>query len=80
MNNILYNNMTILHSSNRLHSAITEVPMVAFRRPKNLGDILVRAKLPPGTVQTQPPTDILAVTNVPVPNAKRVCTLSPHLR
>ncbi len=59
LSSILNNNMNILHSSNRLCSAIPEPPMVAFRRPKNLGDILVRAKLPPGTCQTPPITEIL---------------------
>ena len=38
--------MTILHSSGRLRSAIAEPPLIAFRRPRNLGDILVRARLP----------------------------------
>ena len=34
----------VLHSSQTCRNAITEVPMVAFRRPKCLSDHLVRAK------------------------------------
>ena len=34
----------VLHSSQRCRDAITEVPIVAFRRPKCLSDYLVRAK------------------------------------
>ena len=34
----------VLHSSQRCRNAITEVPMVAFRRPKCLSDYLVGAK------------------------------------
>ena len=77
---ILNNNMPILHSSSRLHSAITEVPMVAFRRPKNLGDILVRAKLPPGTVQTQPPTDILGCHKCTRSKCKTCLHIKPSLK
>ena len=34
----------VLHSSQRCRNAITEVPMVAFKRPKCLSDYLIRAK------------------------------------
>ena len=51
----------ILHCSERRRNAITETPMMAFRRPKNLGDYLVHVKLKPSqkdkmqkrTVQSQ---------------------------
>ena len=46
LSSIVNDNMTILHSSGRLRSAIPEPPLIAFRRPRNLGDILVRARLP----------------------------------
>ena len=39
----------VLHSSQRCKNAIKEVPMMAYRRPKNLQDHLVRAKLCPRT-------------------------------
>ena len=42
---ILRKYFPILHSSKRCSSAIPECPMVAFRRPKNLRDILVKAKI-----------------------------------
>ena len=35
----------ILESSERCKNAITSVPFVAFRKPKSLGDYLVRAKV-----------------------------------
>ena len=43
---IVNDNMTILHSCYRLRSAIPEPPLIYFRRPRNLSDILVRARLP----------------------------------
>ena len=43
LSSIVNDNMTILHSSG---SAIPKLPLIAFRRPRNLGDILVRARLP----------------------------------
>ena len=36
-----------LHYSERCKQAITDVPMMAFHRPKSLQDYLVRAKLRP---------------------------------
>ena len=51
--NILKKHLPILHASNRLRDAVPNTPMVAFRRPKNLRDLLVRAELknsgPPST-------------------------------
>ena len=46
LSSIVNDTMTILHSSGKLRSAIPEPPLIAFRRPRNLGDILVRARLP----------------------------------
>ena len=37
----------LLQLSNRCNQAVPHVPMMAFRRPKNLQDYLVRAKLRP---------------------------------
>ena len=49
----------LLHCSDKCRKAVKEIPMMAFRRPKSLGDYLVHAKLqstrsedkPGGTVQ-----------------------------
>ena len=43
LSSIVNDNMTILDSSGRLRSAIPEPHLIAFRRPRNLGDILVQA-------------------------------------
>ena len=47
--NILHTFSPILHSSARCKSAIPETPIVSFRRPKNIKDILVRSTVPPLT-------------------------------
>ena len=47
---ILHKYLPILHSSNRCKEAIPHCPIVSFRRPKNLKDILVRSKV----IQNQP--------------------------
>ena len=51
--NILKKHLPILHASDRLRDAVPDPPMVAFRRPKNLRDLLVWAELknsgPPST-------------------------------
>ena len=39
--------MSQKHQQNRCNQAVPQVPMMAFRRPKNLQDYLVRAKLRP---------------------------------
>ena len=39
----------LLHCSEKCRKAIKDVPFMAFRRPKSLGDYLVRAKLRPST-------------------------------
>ena len=39
----------LLHCSEKCRKAIKDVPFVAFRRPKSLGDYLVYAKLRPST-------------------------------
>ena len=41
----------ILHASERLKKAIPSPPIIAFRRPKNLRDLLVRATLKPSAPQ-----------------------------
>ena len=51
--NILKKHLPILHASDRLRDAVPNPPMVAFRRPKNQRDLLIRAELknsgPPST-------------------------------
>ena len=39
----------LLHRSEKCNKAIKDVPFMAFRRPKSLGDYLVHAKLRPST-------------------------------
>ena len=57
---ILRDFQPLLHCSDKCRKAVKDVPMVAFRRPKSLGDYLVHSKLkplrsqgckPPGTVK-----------------------------
>ena len=46
--------LPILHASNHLKQAIPELPIVAYRRPKNLRDLLVSAELKtPDSCQAQ---------------------------
>ena len=47
LNHIVRDHLQTLHISNRLKEAIPEAPITAYRRPKNLGDLLVRAVLKP---------------------------------
>ena len=44
---ITKNFLPVLHASSHLKKAIPEQPVVAFKRPKNLRDFLVHAKLKP---------------------------------
>ena len=44
---IIKNNFPVLHASNHLKKAIPEHPFVAYRRPKNLRDLLISSKLKP---------------------------------
>ena len=44
---IIKNNFPVLHASNHLKKAIPERPFVAYRRPKNLRDLLIISKLKP---------------------------------
>ena len=48
-------NHHILHTSDRLQRAIPEEPMIAFRRPPNLRNLLVRAEIPPTNDSSIPP-------------------------
>ena len=51
---ITQKNLPILHASHRLKKAIPEPPIMAYRRPKNLRDLLVSAELKsPDRYQTQ---------------------------
>ena len=47
-------NHHILHTSDRLAEAIPNSPVLAFRRPRNLRDLIVRAEVPP--LDSSPPT------------------------
>ena len=44
---ITRDNIPVLHASQRLKNAIPESPIVAYRRPKNLRDLLVSSHLKP---------------------------------
>ena len=44
---ITTDNHHILHTSDRLASAVPDTPLLAYRRPRNLRDLIVRAKVPP---------------------------------
>ena len=45
LSKITKKHLNVLHTSPRLRQAIPNLPLIAFRRPKNLRDLLVRAKL-----------------------------------
>ena len=49
----LRKHLNVLHISDRLKAAIPDPPIVAFRRPHNLRDLLVRAKLKRTNTPTQ---------------------------
>ena len=55
LSRITRKHLPILHTSSRLKKAIPDPPIVAFRRPKNIRDLLVRAKLNPPA----PPTNAM---------------------
>lgn len=42
---IVYKHLPVLHRSERLKKAFEQAPLVAFRRDRNIGDILVHGKL-----------------------------------
>ena len=45
LNSILRKNLPILHTNERMAELFKDPPMAAFRRPRNLKDMVVRAKL-----------------------------------
>ena len=49
LRSITTDNHHILHTSDRLQRAVPDVPILAYRRPPNLRDMLVRAEVPPLT-------------------------------
>ena len=49
LHNITNDNNRILHTSDCLQRAVPETPVLAYRRPRNLRDLIVRAKVPPLT-------------------------------
>ena len=51
---IIHKHSNVLHSSGRCKNVFTNLPLVAYRRCKNISDILVRAKLPEPTNTDQP--------------------------
>ena len=50
---ITNDNHHILHTSDRLASAVPETPVLAYRRPRNLRDLIVRAEVP--SLDSSPP-------------------------
>ena len=46
---IIHKHSNVLYSSSRCKNVFTNLPLVAYRRCKNISDILVRAKLPEPT-------------------------------
>ena len=52
---IISTNHHILHTSDRLQRAIPEEPIIAFRWPPSLRDLLVRAEVPPTNDSSIPP-------------------------
>ena len=55
LSRIARKHLPILHTSSKLKEAIPDPPIIAFRRPKNIKDLLVRAKLNPPS----PPTNAI---------------------
>ncbi|XP_041453719.1 uncharacterized protein LOC121406911 [Lytechinus variegatus] len=51
---ILCDNHHILHTSDRLQQAVPDTPLLAYRRPPNLRDLIVRAELPSLTNHSSP--------------------------
>ena len=56
LRNTTNDNHHILHTSDRLQRAVHETPVLAYRRPRNLRDLILRAKVPPLTDVNSPPT------------------------
>ncbi|XP_041472560.1 uncharacterized protein LOC121421825 [Lytechinus variegatus] len=54
LRNILCDNHHILHTSDRLQQAFPDTPLLAYRRPPNLRDLIVRAELPSLTNHCSP--------------------------
>ena len=50
---IIHKHSNVLYSSGRCKNVLTNLPLVAYRRCKNISDILVRAKLPEPTNTNQ---------------------------
>ena len=55
LRNITNDNHHILHTSDRLQRAVPQTPVLAYRRPRNLRDLIVQAKVPPLTDVNSPP-------------------------
>ena len=52
---ILHKHLPLLHNSPKLKQIFPEPPLTAFRRPPNLRDLLVHAKVTPPTTGEDPP-------------------------
>ncbi len=52
LGSIVNKHMPTLHLSPKLRDAISEPPVIAYRRPKNLRDLLVSARLKPAATDT----------------------------
>ena len=53
LSEITKNHLPVLHVSDKLKGAIPEAPIIAYCRPKNLRDLLVRAELKPISEDTR---------------------------
>ena len=62
----------LLHCSGKCKKAVKELPMVALRRPKSLGDYLVHAKLKSSDSEDKP--------KGPVKCGDRRCHVCEHLK
>ncbi|XP_072169503.1 uncharacterized protein [Diadema setosum] len=54
LHNILRDNHHILHTSDRLSQAVPDTPILAYRRPHNLKDLIVRTEVPSLTDNSSP--------------------------
>ena len=66
---IMKKHLSVLHTSNRLKQAIPYPPLVVFRRPKNLSDLLVQMKLET-PAPSPPPTN---TGNIPCGHRRCKC-------
>ena len=71
---IIHKHSNVLYSSDRCKNVFTNLPLLAYRRCKNISDILVRAKLPEPTN-----TDQSRSPSGSFPCNKTSCTVCPFI-